>query len=716
MPRIHMTILALAACPFISILTGTDVNAQVTPAPPNPGILMDLDFESGPVRANGIEGESLLLQVVHVDGAHWLRLVLERVDIGSCQLRIRSLLDDAVQVHDAESIRQWSNTSAYFNGDIVLVELLSGDVIEECRFSIRGAWTELGGGSVASTICGDIDDRLPSTDPRAGRLMPATCTAWIIDDLNHCMLSAGHCIPPGASVIQFNVPESTENGSLQHPGPEDQYAVDFESMQFSNQGVGDDWAYFGCFQNTETGLTAAEAQGDFFQISTMEPGVTEPIRITGYGSDSSPWQWNHVQQTHLGPLASMNSTSMQYQTDTTGGNSGSPVIDETSGMAVGIHTHGGCNAGGGANSGTRIAAMPLQDALAAPQGICDHPSIISYEYPFGLPGLVSPAGTTSIEVDILPVNDLILDMDSPMLHVSIDSNPFIAIKMTHSGDSRFIGQFPATPCPSSIEFFITASTTTGEIAADPSMAPRVTNAVIAADDFDQAFNDDFETANGWSVSDDPSLTTGSWEQGIPAGFGDRGEPPYAFSGDSCMLTGNIDGDWDIDGGCTYLVSPGFDATGADPHVSFWLWYSNTFGSAPLEDSMQVEISPDGGRSWILVDTIGPDGEVVNGGWYYYEYRISDHAEPTGDMRARFTACDLDQPSIVEAALDQFIVRNTKSGVSCSNSADINSDGSVDGADLAILLAGWKSSGPGDLNQDGVVDGLDIALLLAAWTD
>ena len=97
--------------------------------------------------------------------------------------------------------------------------------------------------------------------------MPATCTAWIIDDTNHCMLSAGHCVPPGASIMQFNVPESTETGSLQHPGPEDQYAVDVKSMQFSNLGVGSDWAYFGCFPNTETRLTAAEAQGDFFQIT-----------------------------------------------------------------------------------------------------------------------------------------------------------------------------------------------------------------------------------------------------------------------------------------------------------------------------------------------------------------------------------------------------------------------------------------------------------------
>ena len=37
-----------------------------------------------------------------------------------------------------------------------------------------------------------------------------------------------------------------------------------------------------------------------------------------------------------------------------GGNSGSPVVHEETGLAIGIHTHGGCSKSGGANSGTKI--------------------------------------------------------------------------------------------------------------------------------------------------------------------------------------------------------------------------------------------------------------------------------------------------------------------------------------------------------------------------
>ncbi|MDZ4831725.1 MAG: hypothetical protein SGJ09_16200 [Phycisphaerae bacterium] len=48
-------------------------------------------------------------------------------------------------------------------------------------------------------------------------------------------------------------------------------------------------------------------------------------------------------------------------------------------------------------------------------------------------------------------------------------------------------------------------------------------------------------------------------------------------------------------------------------------------------------------------------------------------------------------------------------------ADINCDGTVDGADLASLLGAWGTSGPGDLNGDGTVDGADLATLLGAWS-
>lgn len=46
--------------------------------------------------------------------------------------------------------------------------------------------------------------------------------------------------------------------------------------------------------------------------------------------------------------------------------------------------------------------------------------------------------------------------------------------------------------------------------------------------------------------------------------------------------------------------------------------------------------------------------------------------------------------------------------------DLDGDGVVDAADLAILLGAWGSDGPGDLDCDGTVGAADLAILLGAW--
>jgi hypothetical protein len=49
-------------------------------------------------------------------------------------------------------------------------------------------------------------------------------------------------------------------------------------------------------------------------------------------------------------------------------------------------------------------------------------------------------------------------------------------------------------------------------------------------------------------------------------------------------------------------------------------------------------------------------------------------------------------------------------------ADANGDGTVDGADLGLMLAAWgPCSGCAlDFNGDGAVDGIDLGLVLSAW--
>jgi hypothetical protein len=50
-----------------------------------------------------------------------------------------------------------------------------------------------------------------------------------------------------------------------------------------------------------------------------------------------------------------------------------------------------------------------------------------------------------------------------------------------------------------------------------------------------------------------------------------------------------------------------------------------------------------------------------------------------------------------------------------NPYDLNGDGLVNGADLAVLLTNWGGGKQGDLNGDGLIDAADLSILLSNWS-
>ena len=315
---------------------------------------------------------------VEIPDASWLRLSFadvqlsgdERAGTGS-YLRITSMLDGASQTLHARHVLEWQQTSAYFNGDALLVELVSEPRTGPNRVSLSAVTVgELPNQEM--TVCGPNDDRVLSNDPRAGRALPVGCTAWLINDCGHCFLTAGHCLSGNLNVVQFNVPPSTITGGLMHPPPQDQYAADAVSKQFQNGGAGNDWGTFGCFPNSVTNLTPFQVQhASYVLAAPPAPGSSATIRVTGYGTDSTPPTSNQVQQTSEGPFWDLVGNRLEYQTDTAGGNSGSPVLWTGPGTAVAIHTHGGCSTSPSSyNSGTSLLHPGLQAALANPLGVC----------------------------------------------------------------------------------------------------------------------------------------------------------------------------------------------------------------------------------------------------------------------------------------------------------------------------------------------------------
>lgn len=158
--------------------------------------------------------------VLQVPDATWLRLTFDDVQLAgrisngnASYLRLTSLYDGYTQQLNAVHVRQWQHTSAYLNGDLVLIELLAYPDTGPNRLLMTTVIAGEPGYEGDRSICGPTDDRVLSDDLRAGRLQPGGCTAWMIDDCNHCFYTAGHCTDSN-NVVEFNVPLSNANGSL----------------------------------------------------------------------------------------------------------------------------------------------------------------------------------------------------------------------------------------------------------------------------------------------------------------------------------------------------------------------------------------------------------------------------------------------------------------------------------------------------------------------
>jgi V8-like Glu-specific endopeptidase len=360
-------------------------------AAPWPSRQAPVQVDSGPVQnlaaqdPIGNAAQVVWVGEVHVPGAEWLRLSFDTAQLSGdpaegtgSYLMITSMEDGAVQKLDGEHMVYWNNTSAYMNGDAVIIELWSFPGTGVNRVSISEVTA--GEPDLTETICGTVDKRVHSNDPRQGRLSTG-CTAWLA---GHALsanrfLTAGHCISTGTSnaVVLFNVPLSTSTGALRNPPPEYQYPVQQASIQSTNGGVGNDFATFQTFPNSNTGMAPRIAQGSAYPLASAPTASNQTLRVTGYGVRTTaggvtpvPQEWNQVQKTHTGTYTGSPGNTINHRVDTTGGNSGSPIILESTGSAIGIHTHGGCQTSGttSSNAGTKYQHTGLQNYLSNPLG------------------------------------------------------------------------------------------------------------------------------------------------------------------------------------------------------------------------------------------------------------------------------------------------------------------------------------------------------------
>lgn len=618
--------------------------------------------------------ESVLFsEIVGANDAPWIRLYFDRsTDLGDPEanerayIRLTSLKDGAVQTIDAYSLDQWQYSSAFFNGDQVQVELVAEPGAEAARVQVR----ELMVGEVPDpprSICGPTDDRVLSFDNRAARLVPVGCTAWMINDANTCFLSAGHCFDgSGLQVIQFNVPLSNPDSSLNHPGPEDQYPMDGASLQWDQTVIGNDWGYFGAFPNGITQLTPFEAEGVRYTLGTPPASAGgETIRITGYGStdgtQGTPLSWYLVQKTHTGTLTSVNGNVLQYTVDTTGGNSGSAIFNEDNGTAIGIHTNAGCSAGGGANNGMSMSNAALQSALAVPLGVCaDGPPAIKVQLVQPVADPVSPNGGDLVEISVTDRNDQPVAVNGATL-IYDNGGGDVSVPMSSRG-TNLSATFPSMQCGQLVQFKVEVETQTGVTIHHPFSAQNSADRRFVHDvaiTFGGTFSDNMETDMGWTVDSDPGLTDGAWDRGFPAGYGLRNDPPFDADGSGmAYLTHSSGGNTDVDGGATRLISPTMDATAPEATITYWRWFS-VGGTA--DDDFLVEVSDDNGGSWTTLETVSSPGGSE---WQFVSHRVGDFVNNTNQFRIRFTAVDGGTGSVVEAGVDSVKLYNDTAGAGC----------------------------------------------------
>jgi len=346
---------------------------------------------------------------------------------------------------------------------------------------------------------------------------------------------------------------------------------------------------------------------------------------------------------------------------------------------------------------------------------------LTFTYPEGLPEVVTPDVPETVRVQISDRLESV-QPGSEMLVYRVASGAWESEPLSAQGNDEYIGTLGAAPCGALIEYYFSAQTTTGATVTDPPLAPGEVYGAMPLEISTYA-EADMETTAGWTVgAPDDDATTGVWNRMNPQGTAAQPEDDHTPGGVNCWVTdgnaGSGVGSFDVDGGKTTLYSAVYDLSAADdPTASYWRWYSNTAGASPNADVFVVDISVDG-VNWVNVETVGPAGPEVSGGWIRHEFRVWDFVAPGSSVQLRFVAADEGDGSIIEAAVDDLLISEaTCDGAACPG--DLDMDGDRDLADLSVLLSNYGLTGgataeQGDITGDGNIDLEDLSLLLAVF--
>lgn len=250
--------------------------------------------------------------------------------------------------------------------------------------------------------------------------------------------------------------------------------------------------------------------------------------------------------------------------------------------------------------------------------------------------------------------------DSTRVRYRVNGGAFQWVHMNPTGNpNEYSATIPGLVEPSEVDYYIRARDTAGNANNDPISAP---NSLFS---FDVAHVwDNVEQPDGWVVNLEgtDNATTGIWIQADPVGTSAQPEDDHTPNpGHICWVTGNAnpgdgDGTNDVDNGTTTVYSAVYDLSGATTaKVKYWRWYSNDMGGAPGEDTWLVQVRNNGGPWQDVERTIQSSDS-----WVQIVFDL--HAlfgAGIGNVQFKFVASDLINPSLVEAAVDDFELLETQ---------------------------------------------------------
>lgn len=351
---------------------------------------------------------------------------------------------------------------------------------------------------------------------------------------------------------------------------------------------------------------------------------------------------------------------------------------------------------------------------------------LNISLPEGAPELLPPGETTALSVRIRNGAEYYVP-DTGMLHYSYDGGPFLTVPLTHVAGDLFEALLPPPSCGDLPAYYFSAAGSLESTVYFPADGPAnplrasVGTLIVLLDD-------NFQNDLGWTVWNDPTLTTGAWQRAVPLSSGTVGAPFEDYDGSGrCFVTDNRSTSasdyFDVDFGPTILTSPVVDASGAaDLVLKYARWFTCDDTLPPALDYLFSEVSNDGGSTWVRMQRLAPFN-----GWVYDTLHVADYVPLTAQMQFRFSVADAPNNSTTEAGIDAVLINYVRCDMDAYEVGDLNCDGALNAFDIDPFVLALTDPGTyaqaysdcdymlADCNEDGAVNAFDIDAFVGLLT-